>query len=113
MNEEFNVGDRVVYEDAYTGEIKYGVITNMFGNDAIIRTTTKQEAGPSPKPLPKLRIACRFERRPGDDVQICGYHRKPLIQLALHGDPNPAGLGHLSAWTCPESNKTVYEVEGF
>src|SRR5438105_4453453 len=113
MSQDFKVGDKVVYEDAYTRDIKYGLITNMSGADAIIRTITQEEAGSSPKQLPKMRIACRFDRDPDTRAPICGYHRNPLTQLALHGDPNPPGLGHLSAWICPESNKPVYEVEGF
>lgn len=60
MNDEFSVGDRVVYEDAYTGEIKYGLVTNMHGGDAIIRTITEGEAGSDPKHLPKLRPAPSF-----------------------------------------------------
>jgi hypothetical protein len=112
MNDEYRSGDRVIFEDAYTGEVKYGLITNMFGTDAILRIITKEEAGSSPKHLPKLRIACRVERTE-DGVLICGYHKKPLVQVALHGDPNPPGLGHVSAWLCPESNKTVYQGDGF
>lgn len=106
---QFDVGDKVVYEDAYTGELKYGRITNMTGGDAAIRTITQEEAGPSPKRLPKLRVACTFDR----DVNgrpICSYHRGRLNQLALHGDPNPAGLGHLSPWLCPASGKQVYDA---
>lgn len=110
MSEEFAAGDRVEYEDAYTGEIKYGLITNMHGTDAIIRTITKKEAGPSPKRLPKARIGCAFDRG-DDDTPICWLHRKPLNQLAVHSmDPNPPGPGHFSAWICPVSNKQVYDA---
>lgn len=45
----FKEGDAVEYPDAYTGEIKYGRIDRMYGGDAIIRTITKEEAGPNPK----------------------------------------------------------------
>ena len=110
MSEEFSVGDRVEYEDAYTGEIKYGQITQMSGTDAIIRTTTKNEAGPNPKKLPKLRIACSFDRD-DDDTPICRFHRQPLNSLVLHSvDQNPPGAGHFSAWICPVSNETVYDA---
>jgi hypothetical protein len=34
---QFEVGDNVTYEDANTGELKYGRITNMTASDAIIR----------------------------------------------------------------------------
>ena len=110
MSEEFLVGDRVEYEDAYTGEIKYGQITQMGGTDAFIRTITKNEAGPSPKKLPKLRIACSFDRD-DNDTPICRFHRQPLNSLAGHSvDPNPSGAGHFSAWICPVSNKPVYDA---
>jgi hypothetical protein len=111
MSENFQSGDKVVFEDAYTGEVKYGLITNMNGSDPIIRMITQEEAGPNPKPLPRPRIACSIQVS-DDGTRVCGYHRKPLSQLAVHGDPNPPGLGHLSAWVCPESNKPLYETEG-
>jgi len=111
MNKEFSVGDRVVYEDVYTGEIKYGLITKMSGTDAIIRTITKEEAGPGPKKLPRARIGCSFDRD-DQDVPICRLHRHPLNALAVHSmDPNPSGPGHFSAWICPVSNKQVYDAE--
>ena len=110
MSEQFSVGDKVIYEDAYTGEIKYGFITHMSGGDAIVRTITEKEAGPAPKRLPKLRIACTFARDE-NGTAICGYHRQPLNELAVHGDqPNPPGLGHFSAWICPASAKQVYDA---
>lgn len=45
----FQEGDTVEYVDAYTGETKFGRIERMYGSDAIIRTITKEEAGPNPK----------------------------------------------------------------
>lgn len=45
----FEEGDTVEYPDAHTGEIKYGRIDRMYGSTAIIRTITKEEAGPNPK----------------------------------------------------------------
>lgn len=111
MSDNFQVGDKVVYEDAYSGEIKYGLITNMNGLDAIVRTITQKEAGLNPKQLPKLRIACSIQFDV-EGTRVCGYHRRPLSQLAVHGDPNPPGQGHFSAWVCPESNKPLYETEG-
>jgi hypothetical protein len=110
MSAEFAVGDRVEYEDAYTGEIKYGLITQMQGADALIRAITKQEAGPNPKRLPKARIGCAFERS-DDGTPMCRLHQRPLNRLAVHAmDPNPPGLGHFSAWICPASNKPVYDA---
>jgi hypothetical protein len=56
----FAVGDTVEFEDAYTYEIKYGRIERMYGSNSIIRTITKEEAGPNPKrftPKPDPRIA--------------------------------------------------------
>jgi hypothetical protein len=44
MTETFNVGDKVVFEDAYTDETRYGVITQMSGGDAVIRAILKEEA---------------------------------------------------------------------
>ena len=110
MSEELAVGDRVEYEDAYTGEIKFGLITHLQGADAIIRTITKNEAGPNPKQLPKARVGCAFDRS-DDDTPICRLHREPLNRLAVHSmEPNPPGLGHFSAWICPVSNKQVYDA---
>jgi len=110
MGDEFSVGDRVEYEDACTGEVKYGLITQMNGTDAIIRTITKKEAGPNPKRLPKTQIGCSFDRD-DDNTPICRLHRRPLNSLAVHSvDPNPPGPGHFSAWICPVSNKQVYDA---
>jgi hypothetical protein len=110
MSEEFAVGDRVEYEDAYTREIKYGLITHMQGADAVIRTITKQEAGPNPNELPKTRMGCAFERSI-DDTPMRRLHQQPLNRLAVHAmDPNPPGPGHFSAWICPASNKQVYDA---
>lgn len=56
----FAVGDTVEFEDAYTHEIKYGRIERIYGNNTIIRTIAKEEAGPNPKrfsPKPDPRIA--------------------------------------------------------
>jgi hypothetical protein len=110
MSEQFSVGDKVVYEDAYTDEISYGIITQLSGGDAIIRTITEEEAGRSPKRLPKPQIACSFAR--GENgIPVCSYHRKPLTQLAAQGDqPNPPGLGHFSAWICPVTSKHIFDA---
>jgi hypothetical protein len=110
MPDTFWVGDTVQYEDAYTGELKYGRITRTHGNNFIITTITEKEAVKNPKQLPKPRIARSF----AEDVDgnpICSYHRIGLQPLAVHGDqPNPLGLGHLSAWICPETGKQVYDA---
>jgi hypothetical protein len=56
----FQVGDTVEFEDAYTHEIKWGRITQMFGGTSLVSTITKEEAGPNPKrfsPKPDARIA--------------------------------------------------------
>jgi hypothetical protein len=45
----YQEGDTVEYVDAYTGETKYGRIDKMYGSTAIVRTITKDEAGPNPK----------------------------------------------------------------
>lgn len=108
-SEEFQIADKVEYEDAYTGELKYGIITQMYGGTVMISNITEKEAGPTPKRLPKARIACTFARSE-DGIPICRYHHKALGQLAVHGDSNPPGLGHFSAWICPESGKQVYDA---
>jgi hypothetical protein len=46
---KFQVGDSVEYEDAYTQEIRYGRITNVYGSNFILTSITKEEAGPNPK----------------------------------------------------------------
>jgi len=110
MSEQFSVGDKVVYEDAYTDEIRYAVITHLTGGDAVLRSISEREAGKSPKRLPKPRIACSFARGE-DNIPVCSYHRKPLTELAVHGDqPNPPGLGHFSAWICPVTSKTILDA---
>ena len=110
MSEQLRVGDKVVYEDAYTDEISYAVITHLNGGDAILRSITEQEAGKSPKRLPKPQIACSFARDE-NNIPVCSYHRKSLTQLAVHGDqPNPPGPGHFSAWICPASSKTILDA---
>jgi hypothetical protein len=92
-----------------TGELKYGRITNMTGGDVIIRAITKEEAGPNPKRLSKRGIACAFDHN-ADGTPICSYHSMQLNQLTVHGDFNPRGLGHLSAWICPVSGKQIYDA---
>jgi hypothetical protein len=110
MSDQFSVGDKVVFEDAYTDQTHYGIITQLTGGDAIIRTITEAEAGKSPKRLQKPRIACTFTRDE-NDIPVCSYHRQPLNQMTLQGDqPNPPGLEHFSAWICPVSSKQVYDA---
>jgi hypothetical protein len=110
MSTELNVGDKVVFQDAYTDETRYGVIAQMSGGDAIIRSITKEEAGGSPKPLPKMQIACAFARD-GHGTPICSYHRKQLTQLSVQGhQPNPPGIGHFSAWICPISSSQILDA---
>jgi hypothetical protein len=53
MTEHFNVGDKVVYEDANTGETKYGIITSIKGSDGTIRTITRAKIGSTPEPPPR------------------------------------------------------------
>jgi hypothetical protein len=74
MAEEFEIGDAVEYEDAYTGELKHGGITQMNGGSAIVRTITQREAGKNSKRLPRLRIACSFAKDESGKP-ICSYHR--------------------------------------
>jgi hypothetical protein len=110
MAGEFEVGDAVEYEDAYTGELKYGRIANMRRSDFIIRTITEKEAGRNPKRLPKMRIACGFGKDESGNP-VCSYHRSRLNPLAVHGEqPNPEGLGHFSAWICPATGRQVYDA---
>ena len=89
MTENFEIGDAVEYEDAYTGELRHGRITSMAGGNVMIRTITEKEAGRNPKRLPKPRIACSFAKDESGNP-MCSYHRVGLNQLAVHGDqPNP------------------------
>ncbi len=110
MPENFEIGDVVEYEDAYTGELKHGRITSMARSNFIVTTISEKEAGENPKRLPKPRIACSFASD-GNDSPVCSYHRAELNGLAVHGDqPNAPGPGHFSAWTCPVSGKQVYDA---
>ena len=45
----FQEGDKVEYVDAYAGVTRYGTIERMYGNNAIIHSVSKEEAGPNPK----------------------------------------------------------------
>jgi hypothetical protein len=47
--QSFSEGDTVEYIDARTKEVKYGLIKKMYGSNAIIRTVSKEEAGPNRK----------------------------------------------------------------
>lgn len=49
-----------MFDDAYTGAEKFGRIDRVFGDDAIIRIISKEEAGPNPRRVilkPDARIA--------------------------------------------------------
>jgi hypothetical protein len=50
----------IVFDDAYTGERRYGRVIQTNGSDAIVRSITKDEAGSNPieiKPRPDPRIS--------------------------------------------------------
>lgn len=107
--ESFKAGDAARYTDAYTGEVRYGRISNMYGADAIVRTIDRDEAGPNPKEF-RARPKCWLAHA-ADSTPICGLHCEPLTELSLHGDANPPGLGHLSAGVCPVSQLPVLAAE--
>jgi hypothetical protein len=111
MSDELLVGDRVIYQDAITGETKFGLITSVHGGDAIIRVITEAEAGKDPKRLPRSRIGCAYDCDK-DGTPICRLHRQPLHELGIHGSLNPPGVGHLTAWICPISHKQVLRAGG-
>jgi hypothetical protein len=111
MSEEFSVGDKVVYQDAITGETRFGLITSLKGGDAIIRVITEAEAGNDPKRMPRARIGCAYDCD-NDGMPICRLHRQPLHELGMHGGQNPPGVGHLTAWICPISHKQVLRAAG-
>ncbi len=53
-------GTTIVFDDAYTGVEKYGRIDRVFGDEAIVRIISKDEAGPNPRRVtmkPDARIA--------------------------------------------------------
>lgn len=54
---------------------------------------------------------CVIQKRP-DGSRVCGLHGKPLQQQAMFGPATPSGPGHLSAWMCPVSGRTLLEIEG-
>jgi hypothetical protein len=111
MPDTLGVGDAVQYEDAYTGKLKYGRVTQMYGNHLIIISTiTEKEAGRNPKQLPGPQIACSYAED-AEGNPICNYHRIGLNPLTTHGaQPNPPGIGHFSAWICPNTGKQVYDA---
>jgi hypothetical protein len=51
--------ETVVFEDAYTGETKYGRIERRYGSDAIVRIISEEEAGPNPRRV-RLRQDARI-----------------------------------------------------
>jgi len=109
MVEAVKVGDTVEYEDAYTHQNRFGRVTAVYGNEWIIRTITKKEAGANPKKF-KPKAACAFDRL-SDGTPVCRAHRQELQLLAVHGE-NPPGLGQVSAGICPISSATVIEASG-
>jgi hypothetical protein len=48
----------IVFDDAYTGVEKYGRIDRVFGDEAIVRIISKDEAGPNPR-----RVTMRADAR--------------------------------------------------
>jgi hypothetical protein len=42
-----------------------------------------------------------------DGTRICGFHLKPLIEMARYGDSS-SGLENLSAWMCPVSRRPIF-----
>jgi hypothetical protein len=55
-------------------------------------------------------VHCGFQE--SDQGPICQFHKQPLTQLEMKGDANPEGLGHVTAWICPVSQKQFIHVEG-
>ncbi|HEY1806886.1 MAG TPA: hypothetical protein VGG45_20620 [Terracidiphilus sp.] len=54
------IGTTIVFDDAYTGTEKFGRIDRVFGDDAIVRVISREEAGSSPRRVklkPDARIA--------------------------------------------------------
>ena len=41
--------ETIVYDDAYTGVEKHGRIERTYGDTAIVRNISKEEAGPNPR----------------------------------------------------------------
>jgi len=104
-------GDAVEFEDAYTGETKYGRVENGHGSTFILHIISRQEAGLNPKSL-KVRKPCSKVMQP-DGTRICGSHRVELLSSEVRGESNPPGLANIKAWTCPVSQKQFLEAEGF
>jgi hypothetical protein len=58
MKKQEIVGSAIVFDDAYTGEERYGQVGRVHGNVAVISLITKDEAGPAP-----TRIKTRADSR--------------------------------------------------
>jgi hypothetical protein len=111
MPEQFNQGDTVQFEDAYTGEVTYGRVSRVYGSSMIISKISKEEAGPNPK---------RFNAQPGcsygeDDngTPICHLHRTPLVAGLMDNGVNAPGPGHIRGGICQVSGKVVLAADGF
>jgi hypothetical protein len=44
-----------------------------------------------------------------DGTKICGFHLKPLVEMARYGNDSPSGLEKLSAWICPVSKRPIFK----
>ena len=55
---------------------------------------------------------CAFDRDPSR-TPICRKHGQPLIQNSISSAPgsNPPGLGHFTAWVCPVSQESLFDVD--
>jgi len=110
MPEQFNQGDTVEFNDAYTGELTYGRVSRIYGSSMMISKISKEEAGPNPKRF-NAQPACSY----GEDENgkpICHLHHTPLLAGLLHDGMNEPGPGHVRGGVCPVSAKVVLVADG-
>lgn len=110
MPEQFKQGDTVEFKDAYTGELTYGRVSQVYGSNMMISKISKEEAGPKPK---------RFNAQPGcsygedkNRTPICHLHRAPLVAGLLDNGMNEPGPGHVRGGVCQVSGKVVLAADG-
>jgi hypothetical protein len=110
MPEQFNQGDTVEFNDAYTGELTYGRVSRVYSNSMMISKISREEAGPNPK---------RFNAQPGcsygedeNGTPICHLHRTNLLAGLPDNGMNGPGLGHVRGGVCPVSGKAVLAADG-
>jgi hypothetical protein len=110
MPEQFNQGDTVEFNDAYTRELTYGRVSRVYGGSMMISKISKEEAGSNPKRF-NAQQGCSY----GEDengTPICRLHRAALVAGLQDNGMNESGPGHVRGGVCQTSGKVVLPADG-